>query len=423
MRGDDIKMNCFEVLQMRSVVSIFLLLGLGSSAAFAGSLAPCPPLEINYRCEGGIPALSVTRSARGEALDFKLGATQAGGAFGDALISLPSGSETLDLPLGSLPKTVQQIAIVGSDKDGACCLATTSIPAPPAGLCAPPVVSKESDEKAEVSEDALVESPTFDIALALDLEPVCERNAAGHTCSGTLEIGATGTPTGLLPLTLEIEPNHGVDTVLSGPLTCYDSGSGSQFCRAPTDILGSGLTLPILISAGESYEKRTARLCAELSLPKDASSQIRLVQTALDALGYEPGSLDGQNGPSTRAAVQALAARFELEVDDPLDPAFLTLLGLGPFEDDILSNNQACAETVLPPIPRPKVVKKPRKKRASELTEPDIIYDPPEQVCDPATTVLRSETCACRFEGMVRFNATRCVCQNGLPPRAGSICH
>ena len=423
MRGDGIKMNCFEVLQMRSVVSIFLLFGMGGSAAHAGSLAPCPALEMRYTCEGGNPALEVTRGTRGEVLDFQLGGMQSGGAFGDALMSLPNGVDRLEMPLANLPRSVQQMVIVGSDADGACCLATTSIPVPPASLCAQTDVQDESVDQAEGPDEDLVESEPYDIALTLDLEPVCEMDGAKHSCSGTLDIEVRGTPEGVLPLTLIAEPKRGLDTVLSGPLSCYDSGSGSQFCRAPVEVLGAGLTLPIQISAPSSYEKRTAKLCAKLALPSGRSAQIRLVQTALDALGYEPGGIDGQSGPSTRAAVKALASHFDLEIEDPLDPAFLALLGLGPFEDKNLDNNQACAETILPPLPRPKIVKKPRKKPVVEADAPEIIYDPPELICDPASTVLRGGSCACRVEGMIRFNATSCVCQNGRPLRENGLCH
>ncbi len=404
---------------MRLRLSIFLLCALGASPALGDALSPCPAPEMSYTCESGSPALRVTRSLRSASLDLKLGASQAGGALGDALMSLPSGEISLALPLSNLPDTAQQIAIVGSDADGACCVSTATLAPPPIGFCDATEASSDTIEETETIPDL---DTVFDIALSFDLEPTCPEGAANHSCSGALDISVTGAPAGILPLSLEIDPKAGLDTALSGPLTCYDTGAGSQFCRAPADILGTGLTLPIQISATPSYEKRTARLCVSLALPNDPSAQIRLVQTALRALNYDPESIDGQNGPSTRAAVKSLAARFGLDIEDPLDPAFLALLGLGPFADADASNNQACAQTILPPRPRPKIVEKPRRKPTSTPRKPDVVYEPPPLVCDPLSTVLRGRECACRYEGMIRYNATTCVCQNGRAPAAGAQC-
>ena len=404
---------------MRLRLSIYLLLLIAPVGALADALSPCPAPTLSYTCEGGVPALTITRSSRGAALDLKLASTQSGGTLGKALMSMPSGQNVLRQPLTEVPETSQEIAIVGSDKDGACCISTTTLAPPPSNFCAPDTDTLEEVEKADVLPP---QDRPFDIALSLDLEPTCPFNAAQHTCSGTLNIAVTGTPTGLLPLTLEIDPNQGLDTVLSGPLTCYDLGNGSQFCRAPAETIGEGLTLPIQLSATPSFAKRTAQICASIALPSDKRAQIRLVQTALQALEYDPGVIDGQSGPSTRAAVRSLAARFDLSIDDPLDPAFLALLGLGPYNDADASNNQACATTVLPPRPRPKIVNEPRKKPTSTPSKPEVIYDDPTPVCDPQTTVLRGGQCACRYEGMIRFNATTCVCQNGRAPVAGAQC-
>jgi peptidoglycan hydrolase-like protein with peptidoglycan-binding domain len=39
------------------------------------------------------------------------------------------------------------------------------------------------------------------------------------------------------------------------------------------------------------------------------------VQTALDALGFSPGEIDGKDGPRTQSAVRKFQARVALKVD------------------------------------------------------------------------------------------------------------
>ena len=42
--------------------------------------------------------------------------------------------------------------------------------------------------------------------------------------------------------------------------------------------------------------------------------------------------------------------------------------------------------------------------------------------CDARTTVRRGDDCACRYSGMRKVNASRCVCRTGLPPIKGVGC-
>lgn len=44
------------------------------------------------------------------------------------------------------------------------------------------------------------------------------------------------------------------------------------------------------------------------------------VQTALTKLGYDPGSIDGKDGPKTRAAVLAFQKAAEIKVDGIAGP-------------------------------------------------------------------------------------------------------
>ena len=42
--------------------------------------------------------------------------------------------------------------------------------------------------------------------------------------------------------------------------------------------------------------------------------------------------------------------------------------------------------------------------------------------CDARSTIARGSSCACRYKGMRKVNATRCACTNGLPPVRGVGC-
>jgi peptidoglycan hydrolase-like protein with peptidoglycan-binding domain len=57
-------------------------------------------------------------------------------------------------------------------------------------------------------------------------------------------------------------------------------------------------------------------------------SRVREVQQALKDKGFDPGSVDGVNGPATRAAIKKFQAQNNLTADGRLGPKTLDALGV-----------------------------------------------------------------------------------------------
>ncbi|HEU4533776.1 MAG TPA: peptidoglycan-binding domain-containing protein [Polyangiaceae bacterium] len=47
---------------------------------------------------------------------------------------------------------------------------------------------------------------------------------------------------------------------------------------------------------------------------------LKCVQSALAQLGYDPGTVDGQNGPNTQRAVRAFQAHASIKIDGIVGP-------------------------------------------------------------------------------------------------------
>lgn len=61
-----------------------------------------------------------------------------------------------------------------------------------------------------------------------------------------------------------------------------------------------------------------------------SSQQVRNVQQALSDKGYNPGPIDGVNGPHTRAALRQYQRHENLTVNGDMDASTLTSLGVKP---------------------------------------------------------------------------------------------
>ncbi|HVS84388.1 MAG TPA: peptidoglycan-binding domain-containing protein [Gaiellaceae bacterium] len=70
----------------------------------------------------------------------------------------------------------------------------------------------------------------------------------------------------------------------------------------------------------------TAQAPSTALKPGDSGAQVVLLQQALAALGYSPGSTDGTYGPSTKAAVTAFQTTKGLTADGVLGPQTLVAL-------------------------------------------------------------------------------------------------
>jgi peptidoglycan hydrolase-like protein with peptidoglycan-binding domain len=65
---------------------------------------------------------------------------------------------------------------------------------------------------------------------------------------------------------------------------------------------------------------------AQTLKPGDTGSQVKTLQRALAALGYSPGTPDGDYGPSTQNAVELFQVSKGLDEDGVVGPATLAAL-------------------------------------------------------------------------------------------------
>jgi Putative peptidoglycan binding domain len=70
----------------------------------------------------------------------------------------------------------------------------------------------------------------------------------------------------------------------------------------------------------------SARAPTSTLKPGDTGAQVKLLQRALARLGYKPGAVDGDYGPSTVAAVKRFQAASKLTEDGVVGPATLRAL-------------------------------------------------------------------------------------------------
>jgi hypothetical protein len=179
------------------------------------------------------------------------------------------------------------------------------------------------------------------------------------------------------------------------------------------------------------------------------------MQSIMQKLGIDGGPVDGSPGRKTRLGVQQLQERFGLSPTGEIDNATFAALGV-PSTDGV---QPSCITVPLPPMPVLEQSCEPGQERNSrgacywpqtdcprgqvknskgqcytpektcptgqQLNSKGQCYTPREQgpSCDPRSTVQQGNGCACRYGGMRKLNATRCVCANtGLPPVPGAGC-
>lgn len=134
--------------------------------------------------------------------------------------------------------------------------------------------------------------------------------------------------------------------------------------------------------------------CAATGVPAEPRQRVAAIQQAMNARGLEAGPVDGLPGTKTYTALAQLQRSLGLPQSREFDDALVRALGL-PL---VTPGDKACVTADLPSMPRP-----------------------PLQ-CDRATTVSKGEDCACRFDNMVRRNATACQCQQGYVLETGRGC-
>jgi len=204
----------------------------------------------------------------------------------------------------------------------------------------------------------------------------------------------------------------------SGPLVVTDT-FGSPWAQAITQTSGGGWSCAQPVGGAVSCEHSGLNLalgsftyidldmqvqglvnggvwenCAATGIPNDRKQRVAAIQQVMNARGLAAGPVDGLPGARTYRALAELQKSLGLPVRRVFDDALFNALGL-PLAKP---GKQACVTADLPPMPKP-----------------------PLQ-CEHATTIKKGEACACRFDNMVRRNASACQCKGGYAFVAGKGC-
>jgi N-acetylmuramoyl-L-alanine amidase len=91
-----------------------------------------------------------------------------------------------------------------------------------------------------------------------------------------------------------------------------------------------------ILVPGISYKRGSAvdvsgpaTMVYRLTLPPMVGDEVKLIQQKLKASGFDPGSVDGNFGPHTEAAVVAFQLAHGLASDGEVGPATAKVLGIG----------------------------------------------------------------------------------------------
>jgi peptidoglycan hydrolase-like protein with peptidoglycan-binding domain len=145
---------------------------------------------------------------------------------------------------------------------------------------------------------------------------------------------------------------------VSGPASCSLAGQQVNCIAEPGGLAGGKeLFLTLDIGLPRAGGDRQYQNCAEIYLPDAADGsklsrdEVRMVQRALDHMGFDPGPVDGIVGSRTRSAAAKAGDALGLAGEVAIDRALLSaLLGQPGGVTDINSaNNRACARVELPP--------------------------------------------------------------------------
>lgn len=184
------------------------------------------------------------------------------------------------------------------------------------------------------------------------------------------------------------------------------TSQGGWFCAQPVggavSCEHSGLNLPAGSFAYIDLDMEVQGLvnggqwenCAAVGIPNDRKQRVAAIQQVMNARGLAAGPVDGLPGKKTYAALAELQRSLGIPANSEFDDILFRALKL-PLAKP---GEKACVTAELPPMPKPPVQ------------------------CDRATTVQKGESCQCRFDNMIRRNATACQCKGGFAFVAGEGC-
>ncbi|MGH1577405.1 peptidoglycan-binding protein [Planktotalea sp.] len=307
----------------------------------------------------------------------------------------------------------------------------------------------------------------------------CEVNKAAQTYTCAFEIGVKNVGDGGYSGPLVLDDTFGapkpklVEMLDGDGWECLRTdGLGTSCLNGAVELApgaASQVAMEVVIpglASGGTFEN-----CVGVGIGDSKFLRASVMQSIMLKLGIDGGPVDGAPGRKTRAGVRALQEQLGLEPTGEIDDETFEALGVPSTE----GTKPFCISVELPPMPVPDVKCKPGQKKNSrgvcywpevdcpsgqvknskgqcytprkacpegqrrnskgqcytvqkscpsgyKLNSNGDCYKPRTQ-CNARSTIQHGDGCACRYRGMRKVSATRCVCQNtGLPPISGAGC-
>lgn len=271
------------------------------------------------------------------------------------------------------------------------------------------IQSLESCHMFEIKDEKSAETPAPSVPA---LEPslrliktqtsdcVANRNTQRYTCGFRLSVMNEGSAPFTGPMivtdTFGTPEARSMTLQSSGGWSCSQPVAGAISCEHAGMTLAAGAFAPIDMSMQVQGVVNGGQFnnCGAVGVPVNRAQRVAAIQQALNTRGYNAGPVDGKAGNKTFAALALLQKSLGLPVTRDFDDGLFDALRL-PLAKP---GEQSCVLADLPPMPKPPVQ------------------------CERATTIQKGDSCQCRFDNMLRRNATSCQCKGGYAFVAGEGC-
>jgi hypothetical protein len=235
------------------------------------------------------------------------------------------------------------------------------------------------------------------------------RNSQTYDCGFRLGVTNTGTTPYLGPLVMTDmggAPGMTSARAVSGNgWTCGRAVANSVSCTNPALRLAPGASTFVDLRMQVKGLRRGGAFpnCGIVGVTENRTQRVALIQKIMNDRGYKAGGVDGAPGRRTFAALARLRKDLGLPINRKFDDALFKALGL-PLQKP---GTSSCVSAKLPAMP-PRFIA-PAPKPAPSPSEPAL-------KCDPRSTYLRGDICACiDHRNAKNISKTQCGCTNGLP--------
>ncbi|MHA1164670.1 MAG: peptidoglycan-binding protein, partial [Alphaproteobacteria bacterium] len=248
---------------------------------------------------------------------------------------------------------------------------------------------------------------------------------AGSSCGYTLNVRSVGTApySGAIAITDIITP---ANATLAGsrpaPWSCRKT-HGSVLCTHPSTTLAPGQSKSLSLNFTLPRNARgVANNCATINpgAASRAGGNLRDVQSALAARGFNPGPADGKMGRNTRNAIRAYEGQNNMRPTGRVTSALLnSLFGGAGGKDSNPANNRACAASSIIAAPTP--------PPPPQCTGGRFRNNKGACVCPSTAPLWTGQICVPRppqqcTGGRFRDNKGVCVCPTNKPVWTGQVC-